>query len=290
MGNILGTWGTSIYSSDIAQDVKGDYYDAISVGMTDEEAFFYVCSYVPDEGDEDECNFWCGLSLAQWKIGRLIDKVKEKTISIIDNGGDIWLWEESEAKLSEINKRISVLKEVKETIQSPITSVKNIKPRFCFKSPWAIGDVVAYKLNSDNFADTVFKYILLHVVGIEQNVCKIPQLSTEQLHIRIFDYEFSELPTTISKIKKNKYIQLVGKEPIKKYIKNSYFKVTSDEIDIFKYVRWIWCMSKIEYNNFMIRTEVIGNIPIKKQQISKSVSVNYQFSKFDTTIQELFND
>jgi hypothetical protein len=41
------------------------------------------------EDPDDSCVFWLSLALTQWKLGRLINEVKEDALKIIDEGTDL---------------------------------------------------------------------------------------------------------------------------------------------------------------------------------------------------------
>ena len=83
----MGVCGTSIYSNDMALDVKEDIQTLISVGKSADEIISYVMSYLPDDGDEEECAFWTALADTLWNYGLLTPSVKSKAEMIIENGG-----------------------------------------------------------------------------------------------------------------------------------------------------------------------------------------------------------
>ena len=83
----MGVCGTSIYSNDMALDVKEDIKNLLSVGKSADEIISYVMSYLPDDGDEEECAFWTALADTLWNYGLLTPSVKSKAEMIIENGG-----------------------------------------------------------------------------------------------------------------------------------------------------------------------------------------------------------
>ena len=61
----MGAWGTSLYSNDLACDIRGDYLDELKRGETNEEATLKLikknlCNMVDGE---DEPLFWL-----HWRI------------------------------------------------------------------------------------------------------------------------------------------------------------------------------------------------------------------------------
>jgi hypothetical protein len=60
----MGTWGSGIFSGDLAADVRGDWREAIMDGLTPEEATRRLeDSYRPAIDDEDDGPlFWIALS------------------------------------------------------------------------------------------------------------------------------------------------------------------------------------------------------------------------------------
>ena len=97
----MGTWGTAIYSCDIANDVRDTckeifaFYD-IQKGND----ILFSCfkdiieqSYV----DNEYASFWYALADWQWKHGMLTDSIKNKALELLDDyaGLDEWINEEN---------------------------------------------------------------------------------------------------------------------------------------------------------------------------------------------------
>lgn len=92
----MGTWGTGIFQSDYALDVKDTYMDRIRKGEDDESVMNSLIAEYEREGD---CNyddtryvFWLALAYIQWKTGRLDPMVKERALSCIQDGSELELW------------------------------------------------------------------------------------------------------------------------------------------------------------------------------------------------------
>jgi len=90
----MGTWGTAIFSDDTASDVRDEFRDLIGEGLSTEQATDKLLrQYAPSLDDPDDGPpFWLGLAVTQWKSGRLLERVKEKALEIIDSGADLKRW------------------------------------------------------------------------------------------------------------------------------------------------------------------------------------------------------
>jgi hypothetical protein len=98
----MGTWGTAIFSDDLASDLKEDFRDLISDGFSSSEAVEkLLLEYQPTGDPDEEPVFWLALALTQWKLGRLEERTKLKAISIIDNQNDLKRWEDSKDQKKE---------------------------------------------------------------------------------------------------------------------------------------------------------------------------------------------
>ncbi|HEY9062996.1 MAG TPA: Imm26 family immunity protein [Pseudobacteroides sp.] len=113
----MGTWGTAIFSDDLACDVREAYTNLIGEGKEKNATKSILKIFKNNLKDSDEEPvIWLSLASTQWKLGRLEDKIKEKAIEIIDTGIDLKRWEE-EPKL--LVKRKNVLDKLKEQLNSP---------------------------------------------------------------------------------------------------------------------------------------------------------------------------
>ncbi len=147
----MGTWGTAIFSNDIASDVRHTYRGYIGDGKTGPEATDLLLSndgYSIDGPDNEDTPFWLGLAITQWKCGRLENRVKEKTLRIIDNGTDLINWEHDPKAHK---KRKAYLEKARELLLSPQPPEKRIPKRFKDSTDWQIGEVVSYRLRSGDY-------------------------------------------------------------------------------------------------------------------------------------------
>ena len=157
----MGAWGTAIFSDDIAADVRDDFKDKIAAGKTPLDATNEMIAENQAilEDNDDASVFWLSLAAAQWKLGRLVDFVKQKAIEIIDNGQELERWRED---LKQLKQRKLVLEKLKIQLNSEQPAPKKIYPRFISDTILEIGDLVLYKHPSG-------KNAYLRVVGISED-------------------------------------------------------------------------------------------------------------------------
>lgn len=156
----MGTFGTAIFSNDLACDIRDEFKELIGEGLTPEQATNgLIISNADSLNDPDEASvFWLALAAIQWKTGRLLDSVKEKAIRIIDDGTDLERWElEGDKKL--VVQREKQVQKLKEQLLSPQPIAKKIGKPYKHFTPFEVGDVVSYAHSSGNFA-------LMRIIGL----------------------------------------------------------------------------------------------------------------------------
>ncbi|WP_201007499.1 MarR family transcriptional regulator [Paenibacillus glycanilyticus] len=97
----MGAWGTGIFDDDTTCDVRDDYFDLLAEGLTAEEASKSILdSYHEEFNDEEDLEVmtlvYLGLAGAQLK----------KTITLIDSGAELALWEDSNKEDLEERKKV----------------------------------------------------------------------------------------------------------------------------------------------------------------------------------------
>lgn len=154
----MGTWGTSIYSNDIAEDVRDackDVYALYDVNAGNEILFNHF-SDILNQGfvDNEYASFWYALADWQWKHGMLNEFVKEKALNLLENCAGIQEWIELGNK-ADIRKRHNVMENLKKRLVSNQGTLK--KPRLILAKPkHKIGDVIFFKATDyvDEFDST----------------------------------------------------------------------------------------------------------------------------------------
>lgn len=143
----MGAWGTPIFSDDTAADTRDAFSDFIAQGLTPTEATDRLIAESADilADDYDANVFWLALAASQWKLGRLLDTVRDRAVAIIDSGDDLRRWQDNPK--SEINQRKKHLAKLREQLLSPQPKPKKLKPFAKSSTDFKAGDVAAFRLN-----------------------------------------------------------------------------------------------------------------------------------------------
>jgi hypothetical protein len=143
----MGAWGTPIFSDDTAADTRDAFTDFIAEGLTAAQATDRLIAESGDIlADEEDANvFWLALAAAQWKLGRLVDGVRDRAIAVIDSGDDLRRWQDNPK--AEINQRKKHLAKLREQLLSPQPKPKKLKPVLKSSTDFKAGDVAAFRLN-----------------------------------------------------------------------------------------------------------------------------------------------
>lgn len=176
----MGTWGTAIFSDDIAADVRDEFTAFIGEGLSGEEATErLVAKWSPDLGDQDVAPvFWIALAATQWKLGRLSGRAHAEALRVIGDGSDAKRWSHDGKLLA---SRLKHLAKLEATLNSPQPQPRRVRPRFINRCDWVPGELIAYITRSG--ARVLFRVIGFHTdAGGTSPVCEI------------LDWPGSELP------------------------------------------------------------------------------------------------
>ena len=143
----MGTWGTGIYSNDIAEDIRDMCKDIFSFVDVKEGNSIILREYKEiiesDIVDDEYASFWYALADWQWKHGILNDEIRAKTMELLENYAGISDWEESASK-ADVKKRIAVMDKLKIQLTSPMPPVKLTKGKL-LKPKHRVGDVLIFQ-------------------------------------------------------------------------------------------------------------------------------------------------
>lgn len=157
----MGAWGTAIFSDDTAADVRDAFTDFVAEGLSPAEATNRLvresAELLADE--DDAVVFWLALAATQWKLGRLLDDVRDRAIAIIDGGDGLPRWEDNSR--SEVNRRKKHLAKLREQLLSPQPKPKKLKPFLKSSTDFRVGDVAAYRLDER----TAVRFCVLRLWG-----------------------------------------------------------------------------------------------------------------------------
>ena len=138
----MGSWGTAIFSDDVAADVRSDWREGILDGIPPEELTAkLVNSYAAQADDPDDgLVFWLALAAAQHETGRLGPDVRETALDILDRGGDVIRWEEEDPGLAKQRKQ--VLDRLRVKLAGPQPAPKRLKRPLPHGVAFNVGDAV----------------------------------------------------------------------------------------------------------------------------------------------------
>ena len=152
----MGTWGTALFSDDLAADLRSEFRDLIGEGLTTEAAVNRLkTEYKSSLRDPDEESvFWLALADTGWRLGRLDDSVLQNALRVIDSGQDLAKWEH----VADRKKREQVLAKLRTKLRSPPPPPKPVAKRIKSANEWRIGEVIGFRLLSG-------RWVLLRVIG-----------------------------------------------------------------------------------------------------------------------------
>ena len=158
----MGTWGTSLYSSDSTCDIRDIYKDLLRRGKTNEEITQIMFEQAQDilGNSDEEPLFWFALADTQWNYGRLIPEVKEKALYFLSREDDLNPWKEAGDE-KQLNAWIKTRETLRIKLLSPQPPEKKVYRYRLYHCPWKIGDVYAYQFRGAEAKGTEFfeKYI-----------------------------------------------------------------------------------------------------------------------------------
>ena len=145
----MGAWGFKLYQNDTTLDVKDAftelYRECKSVKQITDKL---IIEYKDIISDVDEGPlFWFALADTQWDMGVLIPMVKEKALYWIDKCRSRLNFQS--ADISEKKSKQKTLDNLQTKLLSPQPEAKRVVKRRTYKCEWNIGDVFAYRLESD---------------------------------------------------------------------------------------------------------------------------------------------
>jgi len=174
----MGTWGTALYSDDLAADLRGEFSDLTGEGLSPVDAVNRLTTdYSSSLRDPDESPvFWLALAETVWCLRRLAEQVRENALRVIDSGEDLARWGNARDRA----KREQVLAKVRAQLLSPPPSPKRIAKPVKSASDWQVGEVVGFQLVSE-------RWILLRVIGQHEDrggrsaICELLDWTGESL-------------------------------------------------------------------------------------------------------------
>jgi hypothetical protein len=122
----MGTWNSAIFGDDTACDVRDQFTELLSTGVSAAEATkALLASWAAALQDADDGPiFWLALAATQWKYGCLLPDVQAEAIQIIDSNAGLSRWEGRAA-----GTRRRALATLRARLLSPQPSARRLRPR-----------------------------------------------------------------------------------------------------------------------------------------------------------------
>lgn len=139
----VGTWGTGIFDSDLAAEIRESWRDAILDGLDPTAATERIRSVFSGSFDDDDEGVvaWLALALAQHETGRLQDDVRDRALEVIAKGADLEQWREEHA--IGVKRREEVLERLRTKLIGPQPKEKRLRRTKPVVGAWFDrGDVV----------------------------------------------------------------------------------------------------------------------------------------------------
>ncbi|HLJ42928.1 MAG TPA: hypothetical protein VKT12_01825 [Candidatus Binataceae bacterium] len=138
----MGTWGTGLYSGDLAMDLRSTIAAVARLPFEGDRLAEIVCATEPgvanNPDDEEHTVFW--LVVADQFARRAIGcaRVREKALAIIDDGADLAMHAKRGMSSADLRKRQKMLAEVRERVTAAVAGrvryhpARSIAAQECF--------------------------------------------------------------------------------------------------------------------------------------------------------------
>jgi hypothetical protein len=192
----MGTWGTGLFSSDMARDIRDFYRERIEDGIEDAEATRVTLEKFRSDLDDPEEGtvFLLALAVTQSKIGRLDPAIRGRALTAIDSGADLATWEQENPKL--LPKRREVLNKARAQLTGVQPARKRLRPPPRPSCGLIAGDILALSLPN--------RVALLRIVRIKSH------RRGETPYLERLDFNGSEVPSA----KELEQLEATGKDPV----------------------------------------------------------------------------
>jgi hypothetical protein len=143
----MSAWGTAIFSDDTAADTRDAFTHFIAEGLTPAQATERLIAESADIlDDEDDAGvFWLSLAATQWRLGRLVDSVRDRAIEIIESGTELRRWQHNPR--AELDRRKKHLDKLRTQLLTPPSKPKTVKPLEKSSTDFKTGDVATYRFD-----------------------------------------------------------------------------------------------------------------------------------------------
>jgi hypothetical protein len=141
---ILGTWGTGLFSDDVACNVRDHYRELLEDGVEDDAAIRLTVEKFRAYLEESDGVALLAFAVTQSKLGRLDPDIRDQALALLDRGADPEMWERESPK--SLSKRRTVLDKARAQLTGPQPARKRLRQPKRVLSGLAAGDVLALVL------------------------------------------------------------------------------------------------------------------------------------------------
>jgi hypothetical protein len=149
----MGSWGSSLYSSDTALDLKSTVGAVVRLPFEPSHLVELICGAFPDASsnpdDEDHTTFWLVLADQFHRRGIHAPEATARALKIIDSGTDLQVAEALDMSPADRRKRGRQLEELRTRLRQPHPE----KPRKTLQNPQPLlfdaGDVLVFPVAVD---------------------------------------------------------------------------------------------------------------------------------------------
>jgi hypothetical protein len=195
----VGSWGTAIFSDDLAADIRADWREAILDGEEPENLTRRLIDRhapcAPD--DRDTLVFWMALAAAQMETGRLDRAVRDRALAVIDAGGDVATWRAQDESLG--RQRQKVLDGLAQKLRAPPAKPKRLRRSTPLGVGFDVGDAI--RLRSTDVPASVIAVVVTHHPGYPRGVVNpVVELMTWKSDRTPTASELAQLPCVVTEI------------------------------------------------------------------------------------------
>lgn len=175
----MGVWGTSLFSDDLACDLRDHYRELLEDGIEDGAATRTILEKFRAYLEEPDGIALLAFAVTQSKLGRLDPDIRDRALAVLDGGADLEVWERENPKL--LPKRRAVLEKARAQLTGPQPPRRRLRPPKRISSGLVAGDVLAFALPR--------RVALLRVVRVR------PHRLGESPVLEEMDFTGSEVPS-----------------------------------------------------------------------------------------------
>jgi hypothetical protein len=140
----VGTWGTGLFSDDLACDIRDHYRALVEDGVEDAAAARLTAEKYREYLEQPDGIALLAFAITQSTLGRLDPDIRDKALAVLDRGADLDEWKRENPK--QLPKRRAVLDKARAQLVGPQPARKRLRPPKRVLSGLAAGDVLAFAL------------------------------------------------------------------------------------------------------------------------------------------------